>query len=228
MTENRKDRMIIPAAVGLGSTFLTLWFGIGLHRDPAAWFGAQTGDFKGLLALLLTIGVANYGLGYLCNAIHSGIFMLWRHERFVDFDRLASIFGVPTTKSYCRKSLRLLENEILGAFHLRLHSHAPPSLIDWCSRRNSAWYISRASLFAMIIGYGLALSIMSTSCSSAFQNVWLNTHRPLFIGISIFVLVVASIALWFQGDRWNREFWEVCWKWLEKDVKLKPLVDPGN
>ena len=128
-------------------------------------------------------------------------------------------FGINTNLSD-RKIEKALRELLLAELHIRLHSHAPQSLIDHCSRRNSAWYIALNSTIASFLGWGLAFLVMLSNpllfnhlCNDqliGFRSTW-----------GIFLIVFPGL-LFFQAWRWNSEFWQVCWKWVVWDLIKHP------
>lgn len=208
----RRDRILIPSAIALIAIGGTLWLASGGTMGPTNWFGfsGETPKF------LVGAGIVTVGIGYLCNALFTLVMLMNETCRLVDFSKLISAFGLTITKGNLKPEERTrLEEELLDEFHLRLHSHAPQTLIDYCSRRNTAWYIAITSGIASIIGWSIAVCIL-------FADLWcVCTDSPMSCGGAIASFAVFAIvipwALFCQGAKWNREFWGVCWKWIEWD-----------
>jgi hypothetical protein len=186
----------------------------------AHWF---CGYSTAMLDFLVKAGIVTIGIGYLCNALFT-IWMLNRETcRLVDFSKLMLAFGlsVPRDRKLSCYQQRRLEEQLLAEFHLRLHSHAPQSLIDHCSRRTSGWYIAKTSALASIIGWIVAVAIIFTSQGCVFTA----SCREVIGGVMSFVAFVLVIpyALCWQGTKWNQEYWGVCWKWIYWDQQTHPL-----
>lgn len=185
---------------------------------------AEGKELSAVLAFLAAVGVANVGMGYLCQIIATSSMFFFPRIRLVDFDRLVRVFGIPPDPRIDKKALR---EELLAEMHIRLHSHAPQSLIDHCSRRNSAWYIAFSSAVASPLGWFLAFLVMwSHTGSLASLRDQMCTAQGLGFGFAfvLFVILFPSLLI-YQGWRWNREFWEVCWKWLHWDLATHPISD---
>jgi hypothetical protein len=220
--QDRQHRFIIPATITLISTILTLWFFVGLDQNPLrCWFqpscSTQQTELSLFLDFLIPVGVTNLGLGYICNILFTLWMMSNNKERFVDFERFIYSFHLEIDNSYkddINKSLR----KLLAEFHLRFHSHAPQTLIDFCTRRNTAWYTAKTCSIAFAIGWLFAIAII-------WSNKTCLNQMGLAIFISALMVIVFPFILWRQGTRWNEEFWEVAWKWIEWDIDTHPLPD---
>lgn len=216
----RRDRILVPSAVALTAIGTTIWLASGGEMSPIDWLHGFSDE---TLKFLVGAGVITVGIGYLCNALFTLWMLLRQRCRLVDLYKLMSAFGLwmdpPDKKFSCRRWLkqrkewRRLEEELLDEFHLRLHSHAPQSLIDYCSRRNTAWYVANTSAYASLLGCLVALTIVFASHGCIFTTSFI-----AYAGLPIFVfIIVIPLALFWQGARWNREFWGVCWRWIGWD-----------
>ncbi len=224
--QGRQDRVLIPASIVFISSFIILWSAVGFNKNPFIWFEfVQVTEGKEILALLAALGITNIGLGYVCNIFFVTLMMVYPRARFIDFNNLIRAFGL--AGNLCREQQKCLTEPLLAEFHLRLHSHAPQSLIDHCSRRNSAWYIAKTSSFAFAIGWIFAFCVIWNKEGDplAFYAGLKSPTKYYFALTFFFIFIVFPIASWLQGTRWNREFWEVCWKWVTWDVSTHPLPD---
>ena len=174
--QDRQIRFTVPAAYALGSTIITLWLVAGLDRSPFDWFtflkdtSSKTTNLGPLLSLLVAIAITNFGLGYVCHSLFTLYMFMRKSERFVDFNRLLKTFKL-TPKKECKLSNQkqaLLERMLLAEFHARLHSHAPSTLLDWCTRRNTAWYVAKTCSIALWIGLFFAIFINSKMTKFSF------------------------------------------------------------
>jgi len=240
-------------------------------------FGDIPGDE---LKFLVSTGIVTLGIGFLCNALFVFYFFLFPSCRFVDFSKLMRAFGLEAKNgNLTREQQRGVEEPLLDELHLRLHSHAPQTLIGFCSRRNSGWYISITSGIASIIGWlvavivilvrltcinydsflecGIILAVVVFYVVFALRFSWalcqevvswmaIVSGSLVVVAIHVLIaliitcdsvidetcikltgLVVSSImfavlmplGLFFQGVKWNREFWGVCWKWIYWDIQ---------
>lgn len=211
----RRDRILVPAAVALASICGTVWLSSGFTRGPTDWGDAFSSK---ALEFLVNAGIVTVGIGYLCNAMFVFSMLVRSTCRLIDRSKLIQAFGLEMQDTENeklswrkkREQTQRLEEGLLDEFHLRLHSHAPQSLIDYCSRRNSAWYIANTSGIASILGWVLA----AVAIFPLFP--WcVDAHSCGGTVASVFVFVVAIPgALSWQGRKWNREYWGVCWKWI--------------
>jgi len=149
--QGRQERTLVPGAISLISTMMTLWLIAGLRESPFIWLpSVQTNSDKLLspiLIFLASVAVGNYGIGHVCQAILMGFTFLCYRTRFVDPKRLIDTFNVPV--EFKRRIFsKALREPLLAEVHLRLHTRARQSLIDHCSRRNSGWYINSSSAIA--------------------------------------------------------------------------------
>jgi hypothetical protein len=219
----RRDRILIPSAVALISMGSTLWLANLRTKDMTDLLSLNVPSLNPTLDFLVGAGIVTIGIGYLCNALFTLRMLCSEKCRFIDFSKLVSAFGLSEPKyekqSWCqqRKEWKQLKEELLDEFHLRLHSHAPQSLIDYCSRHNSAWYIAKTSALASILGCFVAIGIIFTSS----RCVDIASSKGA-VSIAVFVVVI-PLALSWQGTVWNREFWGVCWKWIAWDQQTHPL-----
>lgn len=230
----RGDRILVPSAVALIATGVTLWLASGGTKGPTDWFGSS----DPILKFLVGAGIVTVGMGYLCSAIFTLRMLSSETCRLIDFSELMSAFGlriqpgVPNKKQLIRQLMKpvwsgrrsaarsgartfasSLEERLLNEFHLRLHSHAPQSLIDHCSRRNTAWYIAETSAVASWVGWLVALIILLSG-----RGIGPSCKEIAGIVASFLVFfIVIPLALCWQGTRWNQEFWGVCWKWIAWD-----------
>ena len=241
---DRQNRILIPSAIALFSMVMTLWASTGFANSPLRWFhfisNVQANEIKLILNILLAFGVSNIGIGSICYAATTLLFMIFPKIRITDLDELTKAFGFSQTelKSHElnsklnmisrfkleRKKRKWLIRMLLAEFHLRFHSHAPQALIDHCSRRNSSWYISLNNAFASIFAWLFALLIMLNYYGglSSLLDLLCRTQRTgLLVSLLVF-LVVLPIILFIQGCKWNKEFWDVCWKWIYWDIKTNP------
>ena len=113
-----------------------------------------------------------------------------------------------------------LANNLLDEFHVRFHSHAPKRLIDFATRRNTAWYIAHVSAIASFMGAvsAAAFAWVVKSCFPALVSTCCYSALGLCASLAFFAILVPW-ALWCQGRKWNREFWGVCWKWIHWDTR---------
>ena len=177
-----------------------------------------------LIKFIVDAGIITLGIGYLCNALFTFWMLSCRKSRLYDFSKLILAFGLVRKKELCEEQLQKLEDELMDEFHLRLHSHAPQTLIDFCSRRNTGWYISKTSALASIGGWIAAcfmIYIYSSACHPSSEIVGVVASFVIFF-------VVIPCVLSKLGTIWNREFWGVCWKWIHWDLKSQsdwPPID---
>ena len=227
--QGRQERVLIPGAIGLLSALITLWSAAGLNNSPLQRFaflqGVEGKELPVILGLLVAVGVTNFGIGYFCQIV----FITWAFRpraRFSDFGRLVSAFEIQDVVASSDPELvyERLHEPLLAEFHLRLHSHAPQSLLDYCSRRNSAWYIAGTSGVALVMGWVFAVAVM-WSGSRSLTDLWSCLPVPVRVVLVLeFGLIFgACAALLVQAGRWNREFWEVCWKWITWDLRMHPV-----
>jgi hypothetical protein len=227
--DGRQDRFLIPGTVAFLSALLTLWVCAGLETGPLKWLPFIESNQDGLpsvLKFITALGVANLGVGYICHVIYTAVMLKIDCIRFIDLHRLARAFGLDTSKAK-DASLRSIREDLLAEFHLRLHSHASASLVAHCSRRNSGWYIAQTSALALVLGWVFAVLVM-TSQAAGFCQLWSELrigHPVSSIVVTLLFVVLLPAALWYQGHRWNREFWEVCWKWIGWDVTAHPCSE---
>ncbi len=222
---DRKDRILIPSTVALIAFVSTVVLASDITRCPYLWHFCISGKTidSDFLNILLSTGIITVGIGYLCHALFTGWTLFSRKSRLVDFTKLISAFCL-TDKKLSNEDLeeltggeqQKLEDELLAEFHLRLHSHAPRKLIEFCTRRNTLWYVAMTSSFASILGYLAALAVIFHLDPNPCSHVC-----GLFLLLAIFSVVTG--VLFFQGTKWNREFWAVCWKWIYLDVRAYPF-----
>ncbi len=213
--DGRLQRYTIPATIVLMCFIITIFVGAQFVNKEVLWDTIKTLQSTGLIALLVAIGLTNYGLGYICHVLFSA-WMFWRRKgRLVDPQRLCQIYKVPifTKATVPRK----ITNVLMADFHFRLHSSQNESLISHFSRRNSGWFITKSSAIAILIG-GLGGFI----CIRLSENLVLD--QSWFLGWVVVSLILFGIS-WYAGSQWNREFWETAWRWLEEDLYKFPLRD---
>lgn len=219
---NRKERILVPSAVALISIGSTLWLASGGTQNPIRWFNdlppGAAPQFNAMLGFLVSAGIVTVGLGYLCSAVFT-LYMLQSEKcRLIDFSKMMYAFGLRMREDANKKSVRRdLQDRLLDEFHIRLHSHAPQSLIDHCSRRNTVWYLAKTSAFASIVGWLAALWMIYARDGFLRASCWWQIAGVVASGVVF--LVVIPLALWQQGTRWNREYWGVCWKWIAWDLQ---------
>ena len=211
----RRDRILVPSAVALIAIGATLWLSSGGARNPTDWFNGLSDAWLGFL---VGAGIVTVGIGYLCNALFT-LWMLRREScRFVDFARLMSAFGLRIMDARRRKVIvGQLHERLLDEFHLRFHSHAPQSLIDHCSRRNTAWYVAKTSALASIAGWLVAVA-MTFGGRCHVDTISCTEITGVVLSFAVFAIVIPGTLNW-QGTKWNREFWGVCWKWIAWDLQ---------
>ena len=201
----------------LGSATLTLWIVAGPAESPLCWFPWLKGkDAVGpVLSFLIAIGVTNLGLGYLCNVLFVMIMFFVPRARYVRFENLEAAVKLPGPSGCSWGQRRKFRDDVLATFHLRLHTEAPSTLIDWCARRNTAWYLAKTSAFAIVIGPALAsYLIVKNHDRCGIQLIpwgWIAA-----VGLAAFL---SFLLLWVQGTRWNKEYWTVMWIWLGSDLR---------
>jgi len=185
-----------------------------------------------LATLLVSAGVLTVGVGYVCHALFAFCMFFCSRERLVDFERLKRAFSVtvvtePKKRKGKRAQRRELESELLAEFHIRLHAHAPEGLLSHCTHRNTGWYIAKTSAMACLIGWLLAALVMCAKMGDPF-HVWkdLCVQQQVGVGLSLLVFgAVFPVCAWYQGTKWNREFWAVGWKWITWDRLTHKLPD---
>ncbi len=213
---DRVQRYIIPATVVLMTAAMTIWFGAKPTDGDSIWKDLL--DLKNagvIVSAAIAVGVTNYGLGYVCHAIFCAFMFFSRRERLVDIDRLIGAFGL--TDRLAGGLTRRQLDAILSEFHLRLHSNASCTLREHCTRRNSAWYIAKTCVIAVVIGFLVAVSYILKSPHLVF-------HWPALV-IWAFLLAIFGVTSWIVGTCWNVEFWEVAWTWLERDLATASLPE---
>jgi len=210
---DRIQRYVIPATVVLMTAAMTIL--VGAKPLAPLWKSVSTLGTAGVITAIITVGVTNYGLGYVCHAIFCVMMFAKRTERFGDSRYLARLLKAFGSSSKPTEPTEVTDSEldldrILGQFHLRLHSsQVPECLRDHCTRRNSAWYIAKTCAIAALVGLIVALFCVHKSPSITFDCL------PLSIWIVAVVAFTASS--WWVGTRWNVEFWEVALGWVERD-----------
>jgi hypothetical protein len=118
-----------------------------------------------------------------------------------------------------RVKLKAFMSVILAEFHIRLHSHAPDNLIQHCRRRNQLWYTALNTASAFPIGCFLGLGVMLSYYETIpFPNLCLEQKIGIAIAVFISVLLMPFV-LFVHSHKWNKEFWEVGWKWLHWDLQ---------
>lgn len=248
--DGRTDRIKIPSLVAVISFGLTLLLASGFRVNWAFLCSACGTD--DILVRLVGGTVITVGVGYLCNVPFNWLQFNCRGVRFVDFSKFMLAFGLKydgcSRGCHCcdcccsccflsrcfrtccdcpqdnqEQRWRVLEDALLGEFHLRLHSHAPKKLIDFCTRRNTAWYMANISAIASVAGAAFALLLL---CCFFPDSVSAEKCSILgsFLSVLVFFFLVPC-ALYQQGKKWNREFWEVCWKWIYWDRQVHPIPD---
>ena len=219
--QGRQERVLIPSAIALFSMMITLWAGAGFNDSPFTWFPFIQQSEEQWLKIISTIGIASLGIGFICQAIVTCLFFHFPGIRFFNKgENLFEAFGI-NCADYPEKEIRKeLREVLLAEFHARLHSHAPQSLIDFCSRRNSAWYIALNSAVGTILGLLFAVVVMMNhvGCYSSLCNYLCPAQQNRLLLTSLLLLVFTTI-LWIQGCRWNKEFWDVCCKWIYWDIQ---------
>jgi hypothetical protein len=227
--DGRQERFLIPGTVAFLAALLTLWACAGLETGPVKWLpfiGTNQDVLPPVLSFIAALGIANLGVGYMCHIIYTAVMLKIDCIRFIDLRRLVRAFGLDASK-VGDASLQRIREDLLAEFHLRLHSHAPASLVAHCSRRNSGWYIAQTSALALVLGWVFAVLVM-TSQAGGLCQLWseLKSDHPFSsIVVTLLFVVLLPVPLWWQGHRWNREFWEVCWKWIGWDVTTHPCGD---
>jgi hypothetical protein len=211
---DRIQRYVIPATVVLMVVVMTIWLGAKATGTGSLWRNLLDAGNAGMVAAVIALGVTNYGLGYVCHAIFCFVMFHCQKERLVSTKRLLNAFRL-TTPDPGGKVTRKQFDAILGEFHLRLHSRASASLREHCTRRNSAWYITKTCVIAIAMGFLVGVVYAWKSPNLVFN--W-----PGLI-IWALLLVIFGCFSWKVGTRWNREFWEVAWNWVERDVREQPL-----
>jgi uncharacterized membrane protein YciS (DUF1049 family) len=193
---------------------MTIWLGAKPTGPTPLWKNllVDLGN-AGIITAVITVGVTNYGLGYVCHAIFCAVMFFNQRERLVDTNRLIKAFGLNGKLEGKPTNAHL--NAILGEFHLLLHTKAPDGLREYCTRRNSAWYIAKTCAIAIAVGFVVAVSYIIKS-----PNL-----DPHWLGLVIWaiLLVIYGVASWVVGTYWNVEFWEVTWNWIEHDSTVKNL-----
>ena len=249
--DGRQNRILIPSSVALISFGSTFWLVGGDTSTLLKLFGGQSGDEA---TFLLSAGSVSLGIGYLCNALFLLYTLCRLSSRIVNFPRLLEVFGLKDSKSEERgrnlgrnlssvwrwRQRRQLGEPLLDEVHLRLHSYAPQTLIDFCTRRNTAWYIANTSGLASIIGWfvGSVISMahqridthsIEADCfgmvniNITFTVSWFDSVGGI---LSFAFLVVIPGALFWQGNKSNQEFWGVCLRWIKLDLQEHYLT-PG-
>lgn len=225
--EGGKERLLVPAPIILIIIGMTLWLSAGLSRNPLIWFDFGQ-DWKYLVPSIIAIGVTNLGFGYILNIIFVARFFSKKESRYADFRRFLSTFrikiedGRPVQDYY-----KYLEEPVLAEFHFRLHSRAPQSFIDWTIRRNTAWYIAKASAVASVIGWIIAFLIICSrkgSIPAIIKELCAEQIAGLIASIALFIFIL-PVMLSKQGTKWNKEFWEASLIWLHEDINAHGLPD---
>ena len=214
---DRLQRYVIPATVVLMSAILTVWLGgvpTSNQMPDSSFFNGGDTD---MLAFVIAVGVTNFGLGYISHALFLALMFLSQKERLIAPDRLLCAFQVQV-KSQGNKTRRRHRNSLLGEFHFRFHSRAGKNIVDHCTRRNSAWYIAKTSGIAAVLGW--LTGIIFIFKSPHYTSISLGW----FLGWSIIILIFFIMSS-LVGTQWNREFWDVAWKWIADDVSKNPLSE---
>ncbi len=212
---DRIQRYVIPATVILMSAVISVWCGGKLTSDESLWKDLIAAGDAGIVAAVITVGVANYGLGYVCHLLFCAFMFLNRKERFVDTDRLFKAFGIKT-----KTDGKFTNNQLdatMGEFHRRLHSCASDSLRDHYTRRNSAWFITKTCAIAAVMG--VVVGTFYILKSPNLEISWIG------LGVWSLLVLMFAIASWKVGTRWNTEFWEVAWNWIKTDVDERELSE---
>jgi hypothetical protein len=140
--------------------------------------------------------------------------------RLVDFSELMLAFGLKIRSGANKRVIReKLQQRLLNEFHFRLHTHAPQSFIDHCSRRNTAWYIAKTSVVASWLGWLIAVVVLFAR--AGIPPASCKQLAGIVASIAVFVIVI-PLALSRQGTKWNQEFWGVCWMWIHWDRQSHP------
>lgn len=217
----RKDRILIPSAVALIAFSATLLLASVITKH--LWLNCISSTTFDFPKILVSTGIITVGIGYFCHALFTGWTLRCRESRLVDFPKLISAFGLSNEKlcQLSKNEQQKLEDELLAEFHLRLHSHAPRKLIEFCTRRNTEWYVAITSLLALWFGYiGALVAINLLDLGPCSHG---DTHFLVAMAILFIIILIISCVLFFQGTKWNREFWAVCWKWIYLDVRSYPF-----
>ena len=192
--DGRKDRILVPAGMALVAFIATLWLGGGEHLIHCVIGKDGAVNYSRLL-----IGaVIPLGIGYFWNIIFVTCMFLCPSLRFEDFHKFLSAFGLKPnsdTQPKWKKEWRELSDALFDEFHLRLHSHAPQTLINYCSNRNTAWYMAINSGIASILGWFFATAIILMYDSSIAPHYHIEALDRLLYA-AIFYLVIPFIC-WF-------------------------------
>ena len=155
---------------------------------------------ESILTFLVTIGVTNFGIGYICNIITVGLAFKSERIRFADrFKRLAMALypGIPL-ECMSKGDRSNLREEVLAEFHVRLHSRAPQSFIDFCTRRNTSWYVAINSCVAIVIGCFFAVFIIWWNIlwkPGVFAPMIMDAWE--WIKVVLWTIIAPGIALYF-------------------------------
>jgi hypothetical protein len=121
--------ILIPSAIGLFITTITLWFTAGFE-NPFIWIspwisfaernGGSVSEVTKWLSLLTTAGILNLAMGYICDICVTWLNLSSQNDRFYDFTLLVAAFGIidktdlPTREQRNRKIKELLKQEGIG------------------------------------------------------------------------------------------------------------------
>ena len=93
--QSRNERLLVPSAVALISTFMTLWFSAGLNNSPFIWFDFlkqhNSKELSTFFGFLVGVGVTNLAFGYSAVA-YSELEFRKKESRFIDFQRFMACF----------------------------------------------------------------------------------------------------------------------------------------
>lgn len=200
--KDRSDRLIVPASVF--AAFFAIPIAIWLESIDKF----SINDLHDVSKYSIIFGFP----GYLMHWLATTFVLSFDWFRLVDPKKLMNSFGI-NNENVCSEELR---TSLLAEFHLRFHSHAPQSLIDHGTRRNTAMYISLSSAFAAVTGAVAAIIVIVTVFKDA--PILLFERMCYYY---LFVVVFAAISMWLSW-KWNREYWEVCWIWIGWDIVTRP------
>jgi len=189
-------------------------------------------DKDNIISTLLAILITNFGIGYLCHALFTYYFFYVSIEtRIISLPRFCKAFDLPYPKQRshcivralaclgrlimslllgCGERRNKLVDALLAEFHTRFFSHAPERLQDHCAHRNTGCYIAQTSAISVALAWIFGIGFV---CWRKEYDLYI---VRIFIALALMLIVFR--ILWRVGDRWNREFWDVAWKWIAWDT----------
>ena len=220
----RDYRLTIPGAILILVFCLTLCAGTGFRESPVKtwfpWLAVSNPEyFTSVVGTIVALLVTNFAGGFLCYSLTMLPFVR-RHGTWLLSEQDLERIETEVTNCQLGDGTRRNDShrEVMAEMHLRLHSHAPQTVMDFLTRRLTVGYTAYGSIWAIWIGYLFALAVMARN-GLAVSWPLTGKHCLLILGVIFALLTPLLLRI---GKQARTDVLDVLIKFLRWDARTNP------